>query len=483
MKKVNKIFLVLISITSLLISGCEGELDLKPHDELAVEDALNSITGLDIALTGSYAGMQSRSYYGRNLPGFAHMTSDNSIVPGGAGSFLKFEPFYQMTYISTDNAVSSTWAQMYDVIARANNVINNVDAVDGSEAEKNRIKGEALFIRALTHHDLSKLYAQDYKFTTDASHLGIPYVTITDITLEPPRNTVAENYQSILVDLDDAINLMSNGNSRASADAPNFGSAWAAKALRARVYLYMGDHANALIDANDVIDNGGFILAPYKVFDGGVLDLSQIGSWSSRTPSSESIFELEFDNLDGLWAGISSLSGLFKPQPTGRGEGGPNLDIVNMYTANDVRKNWIIDIGGQNFVNKYPDNDGALLNFTLPVVRLTEMYLVKAESHTGLDQFTEARDAINEITERANAPEITSSGLQLMNDILDERRRELAFEGHRFFDIKRLQLDIVRNDCSLLNNCTVPYGDNLYAYPIPQQEIDVNPNMIQNTGY
>jgi len=109
--------------------------------------------------------------------------------------------------------------------------------------------------------------------------------------------------------------------------------------------------------------------------------------------------------------------------------------------------------------------------------------LIKAESHANLNESNEAKTAINKITERANATEITASGLQLMTDIIDERRKELAFEGHRFFDIKRLQLDIVRNDCSLSNNCTVAYGDDLYAYPIPEQEINVNPNMIQNSGY
>ncbi|VAW10366.1 Cell surface glycan-binding lipoprotein, utilization system for glycans and polysaccharides (PUL), SusD family [hydrothermal vent metagenome] len=481
MKKINSIFTTLICIMVFLFVGCDSQLDLTPNSQLASQDALNSLSDLETALTGSYSGMQSRTYYGRNLGGFAHMTSDNSLIPGGAGSFLNFEPFYQMTYTPA-NGATATWAQMYDIIARVNNVINNADGVDGVEADRNRIKGEALFIRALAHHDLLRLFAQDYKFTADAGHLGVPYITVSEIG-SPSRNTVAECYGFILNDLSDAIGLMDNGSERASIDAPSFGSVSAAKAIRARIYLYMGEYANALTDADDVINNGGFTLAPYKVDDGaGGVDLSQIDSWSNRAPNSESIFELEFDEQDGLWT-TSSLSRLFKPQPNGFGEAGPNLDIVDMYTATDVRKNWIIEVDGQNFINKYPDNDDVLLNFTVPVVRLTEMYLTKAESHANLNQTTEARDAINNITLRANVGEITSSGAQLLSNILDERRRELAFEGHRFFDIKRLQLDIVRNDCSLQNNCTVAYGDKLYAYPIPQEEIDANPNMEQNTGY
>jgi len=481
MKKGNKIFLAVISIALFTLISCESKLDLRPSSELASQDALNSLSAIDVALTGSYAGMQSRYYYGRNFEGFAHMTSDDALIPGGAGSFAKLEPFYQMIYTPA-NGATLTWAQMYDVIGRVNNIINSIDGVEGPEAEKNRIKGEALFIRALVHHDLLRLFAQDYKYTADASHLGVPYITVSEIS-SPSRNTVAECYELILGDLAGAISLLGSGNERASIDTPNFGSVWAAKAVRARVHLYMGDYTNALLDANDVIDNGGFTLAPYKVDDGaGGVDLSQIDSWSSRVPNSESIFELEFDELDGLWGAKASFSGLFRPQPDGYGEAGPNMDIINMYSANDFRNNWFLQDGGQNFINKYPDNDGVRLNFTFPVVRLTEMYLIKAEAHAVLNQPNDAIGAVNSITVRANAPEIVLSA-QLLSDILDERRRELAFEGHRFFDIKRLQLDIVRNDCNLQNNCTVAYGDKLYAYPIPQEEMDANPNMEQNTGY
>ena len=464
----------------IFLSACEDRLaDVLPKNEIATEEALVTINDHEIALNGVYTGLISSSYYGRNFVAIADHSSDNGFIPAGAGARLN--DFYTLA-INPANTALNTWAQMYDVIARANNVINSVrNLQDGTEERRNRVLGEALFLRALCHHDLSRLFAQDYFFTDDASHDGVPYIEISEVG-EPARDPISVVYQKLIIDLDEAVTLLDN-NSREGVDAPNFASVWAAKSLRARVKLYMSDYAGALADAEDVINNGPYTLTDYIVRDEEENIIpDQIDSWSDRNPTSESIFEMEVDQLDDLYPGLEGLSSIYIREE-GYGDAGPNLDIINLYEAGDVRQNWYVNIDGIWFVSKYPGQGGNALFFTVPVLRLTEMILIQAEALADANQDQTARDAINLITARANAPAINSSGDQLVADILEERRRELAFEGHRYYDLKRLQQDIVRNDCNLIQNCVVPYGDRLFAYPIPIEEMAVNGNMRQNIGY
>ena len=117
-------------------------------------------------------------------------------------------------------------------------------------------------------------------------------------------------------------------------------------------------------------------------------------------------------------------------------------------------------------------------------MRLTEFQLMAAECEARIGDEGRARSLVNDITARAGASTISASGNQLIEAIITERRKELAFEGHRFYDLKRLQRGFVRNDCTLSNgNCQVDYPSNLYAWPIPGIELDANPAMEQNQGY
>lgn len=467
-----KIYKIILLITILTYAvGCDDKLDLQPAASVSDALALQSSNDFKVAIAGINNGLQSTSYYGRSYMALADASSDNGNIPAGAGARLT--TFYTMQLNPTDGNVSNVWAQIYDVIARANNVINALDAADLTENETKQFRGECLFIRALGHHDLVRLFAHDYKFTPDASHDGIPYVTVTQIS-EPSREAVGDIYTKIIEDLDNAITDLT-GNSR-TIDREAFGTEWSAKALRARVKLYMGDFSGALLDANDVIDNGGFSPTTYEIVNGS------FEAWASRAPTTESIFELETDLLDGASSGLNGLASIYNRQD-GYGDLGPNMDIIDLYTANDIRRNWYLQQSGIWFVNKYPGQGGNVLQFTIPIIRLSEMILIKAEALANANDDPGARAALKIITDRANAPEITSTGSDLKNDIQEERRRELAFEGHRYFDIKRLQIDIIRNDCSLEENCIIPYGTKLFAYPIPQDERDANENMGQNDGY
>ena len=475
----------IIKISGLLLltlfSACDDFLEVEPRDILSVDFVFENENDFFIALNGAYSGMQSQDYYGGDFMVIADASSDNGIIPADAET-SRSPHFYQLTL---SPAVSSLgfWSTAYQVIFRVNKVLEELDALNASESTINRIRGEALFIRAIAHFDLTRVFSQDYNFTPDQSNLGVPYITATAPNL-PARNTIGEVYGLVLEDLNQAITLLEDNDRLSNINSVLFASQEAALAIRARVNLYAGNFDAALDDANSVINGGQFTLVDYIVRDEfDVIDLSQINGWSDPSPTSETIFEFGVDSDDSSYPGIAGLAGYYQ-KGAGNAVFGPNLDIVNLYDANDVRSNWYIQDAGIWHVNKYPGEGGVPLHYTVPVVRLSEMYLIKAECElrSSAPNEANARDAVNMIRSRANLADIASSGQDLLNDVLEERRRELAFEGHRYFDLKRLQQDIVRNDCSLSENCVVIYGDRLFAYPIPQQETDANPNIIQE-GY
>ncbi|MEL7145000.1 MAG: RagB/SusD family nutrient uptake outer membrane protein [Bacteroidota bacterium] len=471
--------LILIIVISFTVLACDDFLNVEPRDVLGIDQVFRNENDFYVALNGAYNNMLTSGYYGGQFMTIADASSDNGIIPIDAET-VRNPHFYDLL-LNPINSSLLFWDTGYETIASANNVLAALGSVSMSEQSANRIRGEALFIRALVHFDLSRVFGQDYNFTSDHSNLSTIIVTQTEIA-EPPRNTVGEVYAFVMEDLNEAISLLSDNSRPQNIDERFIATANAAIALRARVYLYRSDFSAALADATQIIDGGNYELAPYIINGAnGNPDLSQIDSWSSRTPTSESILEGEADELDGGYPGINGLAGLYQ-KGAGNAVFGPSLDIINLYAADDVRRNWYVQDAGVWHVNKYPGQGGLPLQFTAPMIRLTELYLIAAECNARLGNEAAALNAINLIRVRANQPEFTSSGSQLLNDILEERRRELAFEGHRLFDLKRMQQDLVRNDCNLSENCVVTYGDRLFAYPIPQEEIDGNNNIVQE-GY
>ena len=470
MKIINK---YLFFGLALIGAACADRLELEPQQSVSTDAAFENIGDFQNAVYGLYSGMQNNSYYGRNFPALMDASSDNGNIPDGAGARLTS---YYTLDLNPTNTTLGTWTQLYNVIGRANQIINRIDGVSGDDDVKDRLKGEALFVRAICHFDLMRVFAQDYNFTGNASHLGVPYITANDIGY-PSRDDASTVFTNILADLNEAAGLLTTV--KETSDNADEASRMAVVALRARVHLYMGNYTSALADANTVINSGNYTLANYII---DPLDPTQIDSWSDPDPTSESIFELESSTTDSSYPGLEGLAAIYN-RVEGYGDLGPSDDIIAMYDAADVRNAWYVNVGGVNFVNKYPGQGGNTREFTTPVLRLSEMILIKAEclARAG-GQDVQAQDAVNLITARANAPAITSFGVDLLADILDERRRELAFEGHRYGDIKRLQLDIDRGSgCTLTNgNCLISYGDKLFAWPIPQEEIDANPNMEQD---
>lgn len=482
MKNIKYIIIVLIS--SFALSACsEDFLETEPYENLSTTVAISSVNDAAVALMGSYSALQSSNYYGRNFVVTGDVASDNvKVSPSNSGRFLGE---YQFAMIATSGNPTALWNIAYDAIDRANHIIEILPTLtDGTDAERNQLLGEALAVRALVHFDLVRYFAQPYNLS-DATiadgangaggHLGVPYVLISEIGI-PARNTVAEVYTNIIADLNNAISQMAT-----TGESERF-SGLAAKALLSRVYLYTENWTEAKAMANDVINSGAYSL---------VGNANYVASWSEQT-TSESIFSLNFSIVD--YPSTNALGYIYLE--SGYGDLVPTQDLLDLYGAGDVRhyEETAVDdngvsglfklVSGAVYINKYPGRAGTDGLDNTPILRLSEVYLNRAEANAELGNTVEAQADLDLIRQRCNPSEagVAVAGNALIDEILLERRRELSFEGQRLWDITRRKNDIVRTDHNLANG-TTSYPNVLFSYPIPQREIDANENMVQNNGY
>ncbi|WP_162427774.1 RagB/SusD family nutrient uptake outer membrane protein [Pontibacter pudoricolor] len=461
--KVNKYIKVslMLAILGFTTPSCDDVLEKDPTASLSNEAALDSFEGIKTALTGAYSGLGGLNYYGRDFVVTPEVAADNvKLSATNTGRFVS--QYNYSGLVAANGDVAGFWNTAYNVLARTNNVINSMDVVkEGAETERNQVLGEALFLRALVHHDLVRLFAQPYNFTPNGSHLGIPVVLKSELG-NPARNTVAEVYTQIIEDLERASDLMTINPAK-----PFTASKYAAEALLSRVYLYKGDWRKAA-DAATAAVNG------YKLVAGE----DYVDMWSSEA-TTESIFEIQFLLSDNR--GANNPGYIYIKE--GYGDLLPTQDVLDIYEEGDVRLDIFRNFAGQAYIYKIPGKETPGLS-NIIVLRLAEVLLNRAEALAELGEKPAALTDINKIRERAGVAPIGIADLTV-DFILEERRRELAFEGHRLFDIKRRGQDLVREDCNLQANCTIEAGSNYFAYPIPQRELDANPNIKeqQNPGY
>ena len=455
-----KILLVVMVLTTF--SSCKKSfLELDPPANLTPEQALRTEADLLVALRGAYAGLRSTAMYGRSLMVIGDMMADNTYQ--SVLNTNRYTLFNNYSYNLTDGDVSGLWSTAYGIILRTNNIIN----ANVSGATVNQIKGEARTIRALCYFNLVRYFARP--FTDNPAGLGVPIVTVYNADLKPGRNTVAEVYAQIHADLNSAYNLMTTYS-----NSSQF-SKFAARALQARVFLTQNDKANARTAALDVINNGGFTL---------ITAAGHGAYWANpviRTDRVETIFEVSADAVANN--AFDALSYIYSQA----GNYGDMLCADDLYAsleAADVRRAlYATGVRGglpSVFVNKYPNFVGD--HSDTKVLRLSEMYLIVAEATTNE---TEARTYVNAITAQRGATAIASTGTALFNDIMAERRKELAFEGERYMDMQRFKLDINRGANYPAAARAVPYANFRRVFPIPQTEIDVNPTIKaqQNPGW
>ncbi len=453
----------------MVLSSCGDDfLELTPNEAVAIADAIKTVDDLETGVLGAYDGMQSANYYGRYFYLVPDVMSDDvkqNASANRAKEYAEYEAF--PAHFITQNM----WATIYNVILRANTVINaEIEVAPALQDRRDQLVGEAYGIRALAFFDLVRIYGQHYGFTGDNSHAGIPIVLTFDQDAEPGRNSVAEVYAQVVSDLQQAISLM-NDNKGAG-----FFSKGAAQAISARVSLYMSDYAKAESLANDVINGGDFSLTPNE---------SYLSTWMGIGDSPDAILDVVMNETDNV--GSDALGRMYINE--GYGDYLPSQDLVGLIDSNDVRSQLFKEdetiggIYGNIRVNKFPSTKG---EDNTPVIRLSEMYLIRAEARARTGNEAGAIEDLMTIRLRGNpsAEMVTATGDELLAEIRLEKRIELMFEGQRLWDLMRNQESVARIDCTAPDvACSVGYPNDRFILPIPENETDANPNMTQNPGY
>ena len=322
------------------------------------------------------------------------------------------------------------------------------------------LEAEARFIRGFCHFDLVKWYAQSYLFTAEASHLGVPIITKTEIG-EPSRNTVKEVYDFVIEELTYAAENLDNSK------IPFFANKAAAYALLSRVYLYKGDWSLAEAAATSALAEVSTVYTETEWVDSW--DLFGAGEALfeiSNNPASDSDVPGGGENFPSLY------------DYAGYGDLVLTDDVVSIFDHKDIRGGIIYaDPNGEYRCMKYPGYNGVVGVDNFIVIRVSEVYLNRAEARIEQTKGALALADINMIRSNRGLADLLTVDI---DDILLERRRELLLEGHQLFDLTRRGLDVDRGADCYASVDYVPYGNYLLAFPIPDNEVNANTNMVQN---
>ena len=454
----------ILAVAALSAAACDEALDPTPQQTIPFEEALDTPEEVRVAVNAMYDALQNcDGGYCRNLIIFPDLYAGNLAF---TGTFTSDREVARRNVTAANTALPGMWGTAYSGINRANNVLAALPALQAqfNADEYAQLQGEAHFVRALNYLNLVNFFG------------GVPLVTepITEVPddVRQARNSEAEIFAFIEQELAMARAQLPELGS----DAAGRASYEAATALLARVHTYQKEWAPAYALADEIIESNTFSLEPQYV---NVFEKEQ---------TDEAIFEIPFTVTDP-----GSLAFWFFPGSLGGRYGiAPSANLVDSFEEGDARFDvaYQPEADGDDYGNKYTDI--ASTADDIPVIRLAEMYLIRAEAAARLGDFEQALADVNVLRQRAGLVvdyDETSADLdedgtleseEVLQIVLDEYRHELFYEGHWFFDMKRFA-DAVPSAAARLT--TLGIVGNKLIFPIPQREIDANPALIQNPGY
>ncbi|HEU4469799.1 MAG TPA: RagB/SusD family nutrient uptake outer membrane protein [Flavisolibacter sp.] len=461
----NKFFILLAS-AALLISGCKKELDISPTDTIDPDRALQNLDAIRLGLNTAYAR------YGRiNTMYISSLLSDETKFGPDNGGSGQFDFRYQYGSDGTTGGnVISAFGNLYSMLDMVARLMEKVDEVPGEEAQRPIMKAELLSLRAIGHFELLNWYSKPYNA---ADPLGVPILLQSCLTCKPARNTVGEVMTQIEADIAEAKALFPNVT--AGFDDLRLNKL-SLTAFEARVALYKSEWQRAVDLATTVISSGIEPLVSGAAYQ---------GIWTDAN-TNETLFRLRYENnaaVGNLWTAVSG-NVIFSPSDK----------LTASYSANDVRLNAFIGVGptggigaGKRFVNKFFNSSRGGRIVDVKAIRTAEVYLIRAEAYAELNNLVAGAADLNFLRERRITGYVNQTfgdKAALINAVLDERFKELAFEGFRFFDLKRRNLPVQRlaSDVDSPNWQTLSAGNDRFTLPIPASEFLANPNMVQNPG-
>lgn len=476
MKK-NLIITCLIALTLTGIPfSCADKLDIVPFQSLASDKGLTTEGDLVGTLIGAYDGLQDTDSYGGDILLLSDIWANRAHLRF-RGTFTGLSQIALITTSSNvillDNVwARDIWANAFRTINITNIVLANLSLSKGALRPTASVEGEALFIRGSLYFELAKLYGKTWQDGDPNQNLAVPLILtptpfeeskLTDADL-PARATVAAVYAQAKADLTAASNLLPGTNQY-------YATNWAAFAQLSRIALMQANYAGALSTANQVIQSGRYSITPQ--FNNLFYNFINFGG----VAPAEYVFYMRMTQQDGT-NGLNTYYGQTVssiPGTAGRGDLDVQTAFLNLHESTaDVRRGFFI-VTNRRLSQKHIDRYGHV-----PVIRLAEMYLTRAEANFRLG--TSVGDTplndVNRIRTRAGLPNLAT--LTLAN-ILRERTLELAFEGQRLHDIKRTQGSTIGTSATTPNGPA--WNSPRLVLPIPQREMDVNKKLVQNEGY
>ena len=510
MKKIYNI-LALAAVTTGLSSCVNNWLDQTPSNGTPTSSAITNYNDARTAMYGMYDGLQGNStytqYYAARMFYYGDVRGDDMQARTQG---MRTSSCYEMRYTADD--APNMWNIQYNVIRRANRLIEAVDNktitdAENFQAELANIYNQAKVIRALVHFDLVKVYGMPYTYDEGAS-LGVPFVDKPlDRDAQPGRDKVADVYAKVVADLNNAIDSEALTVSKKAGEKQGYIDLWAAKALLCRVYLYMNKNQEAFDLAKEIIND-----SPYELWT----PEQYAEAWDKQDPNhtKEMIFEL-INNGSDDWADREGIGYLLNEQ--GYADAICTKSFVDMLAQDpsDVRLDVILPVQlktddsgkptdmyktyGDNriFINKFPMGSlGDMRLNNLPILRLSEVYLNAAEAAAKLNDKASTVKYLNEIIKNRtdDTKQLVTESTATLERVLLERRKELVGEGQRFFDAMRNNETITRytNEDEKgwhysINKESQVFDRSYFRaiLPIPVSETNANPILKaqQNPGY
>jgi hypothetical protein len=504
MKKKLFTFITLMVVAA---SSCKN-LNVTPSDAISTGTIVTTTDGLTNALNGAYALFKDHIEFNglvdqnnMYLRQFYHLSdfASDDIVNGQVTT----DPLYYSFSLGHSPSQGNTryfWYVSYKIITGVNTVIDAVEKSGKTDATTNQLLGECYFLRAFCHFNLVRLFGKPY--TVDANSPGIILRTNLTDPAKKARSTVKEVYDSVLADAEKAATLMTQPR------GVQYASQEAAWSLLARVNVYKEDNAKAIEWANKVINSGKFTLATQATYP---------TMFANATTASETIFCIAFTTVDdyGKFGSIASM--IYSDGNSGWGEEYASSSLRSAMAAHpeDVRWSYIVPSKDANgnvqkkngiemyYISKFSFQNGRP-NLSSPIMfRLAELYLIRAEAEAKTGATAAALDDVDMIRKNRGLEgslynKTVPAGKTALDVVLDEKRIEMAFEGHRTYDVfrnkrtlnkaywgyhitglKETDIDLSKTPTGY-PNLTVPYTSPRIIYYIPVDEVLSNPLATQN---